>query len=336
MYDKSHIISVFKEILRYEANVYKRKAYEHTIKILNAFTGEIAGTDFTTYDGIGDKINLKIWEIHGTGTCDTLEDYKKTGTKLIPDEEYFALEELMKLDGIGIVKAKALYADGYRSLADIEAAITSGKLPADVWTPKLKAVRMRIPYAQAKTIADDVIAEILKSGYNKRYMICGSLRRKKETIKDIDIVLECNSDDEILAIQTLAKQLGTIIQSGSQSVRFNYQDINIDLRLSPSKYFGSMINYYTGSAEHNIKLRADAKRRGWLINERGVFLAGSEIRIARVLGAKSVLIFIDDDKYSYDNVTWIPIVDEVFIDGHYEKDLFDILEIPWVEPENRI
>jgi hypothetical protein len=71
-----------------------------------------------------------------------------------------------------------------------------------------------------------------------------------------------------------------------------------------------------------------------LINERGVFLAGSEIRIARLLDGE--LVYIDGDKYSYDNVTWIPIVSEIFLDGHYEEDLFNILEIPWVEPENRI
>ena len=163
-------------------------------------------------------------------------------------------------------------------------------------------------------------------------MICGSLRRKKETIKDIDIVLECDSH-EILAIQTLAQNLGTIVQSGSQSVRFLRNNISIDLRLTPLQYFGSMVNYYTGSAEFNIKLRADAKRRGWLINERGVFLAGSTIRITRLNG---VLTYLDGDKFSYDNTMWYPIVNENFVDGRDEKDLFDILEITWVEPENRV
>jgi DNA polymerase (family 10) len=154
--------------------------------------------------------------------------------------------------------------------------------------------------AAALLVADDFVSRLKRLPQVKKISPAGSLRRKKETVRDIDILVISNRPKEVMAAFTGLPAVKEALSKGhtKSSVRTR-DDVQVDCRVVEEKSFGAALLYFTGSKNFNIKLRQLAIRQGLKINEYGVFRK------------------------------------EKYICGRSEEEIFKILKMDYVEPELR-
>ncbi|MCX5713113.1 MAG: DNA polymerase/3'-5' exonuclease PolX, partial [Candidatus Omnitrophica bacterium] len=126
--------------------------------------------------------------------------------------------------------------------------------------------------AQATQVADDFSAALSAMKEVKKLSFAGSLRRQKETVRDIDILIYSQNPSKVMHQFTHLPMVEQALASGATkaSVRTK-QDVQVDCRVVEAKSFGAALVYFTGSKDFNIKLRQMAIRKGLKINEYGVF-----------------------------------------------------------------
>ncbi len=136
----------------------------------------------------------------------------------------------------------------------------------------------------AKKIGDELLAEVKNMPAVIRASLAGSIRRNKETIGDIDIVVTAERRNWKKIINQIIKlpQVNTVLASGETkaSVILKAANMQADIRIVHDDEYGAAMLYFTGSREHNIMLRTIAKKRGWKINEYGVFDVKTNKRLA--------------------------------------------------------
>lgn len=165
--------------------------------------------------------------------------------------------------------------------------------------------KKRIPLKKASSIAYEILHQIKNIPEIKNAVVAGSIRRKKETIGDIDIVV-CTESKNILKIIESIIQLPPIdkvLAKGKTklSMIIKKENIQCDIRIVNENQFGSALLYFTGSKEHNIILRSIARNKGLKINEYGVF----EVKTNNRLGGKT------------------------------EEEIYELLDLKFVSPEER-
>ncbi|OQP63837.1 DNA polymerase III [Niastella vici] len=239
--------------------------------------------------GIGESIGEKIVEYLNTGKIKTFEQLKKK----VPQ----GLLELMDIAGFGPATVKALHQKIHINNRDeLIRAIETGKLkglrgfgPKKIDNMKrglklFKEAHARMLLWDAMNIGEDILQEVLAFPGIKKAELAGSLRRKKETIGDIDIIATADKKDwkKIVSKFIALPQSERILAKGETraSIVLKKTNIQVDLRLVHEYEYGSALLYFTGSKEHNIKLRTWAKGKGWKLNEYGVFDAESDKQLA--------------------------------------------------------
>ncbi|HEX2695779.1 MAG TPA: DNA polymerase/3'-5' exonuclease PolX, partial [Acidobacteriota bacterium] len=164
-------------------------------------------------------------------------------------------------------------------------------------------VRQRISIHEATLVADAVVAHLAKSPLVGRIAAAGSLRRMKETVGDIDILAAGRDGAAIIrrfaACPETVRVLAEGETKGSIVVRTGPTERQVDLRIVKESEYGAALLYFTGSKDHNIKLRGMAKERGMKISEYGIFK-----------GTKRLA-------------------------GRTEEDVYRVLGLPWIPPEMR-
>lgn len=238
--------------------------------------------------GVGESIAEKIIEYLHTGKIKTFEKLKKQ----IP----FALLELLDIEGIGpstlrIVHEK-LKIDNKEELIK---ALEEGKLEKVKGFAakkienlkkalKLDTVKQRMPLKVAEKTGLEILNEIKKIPGVHQCVLAGSLRRKKETVGDIDILV--TTDDhlrkKIISRITQLPQVDKVLASGitKTSLILKKNKVQADVRIVHDYEFGAALLYFTGSKEHNVQLRTLAKQKGWKVNEYGVFNERTNKRLA--------------------------------------------------------
>ena len=231
---------------------------------------------------IGESIAEKIIEWLETGTIKTFEKLKKQ----VP----VGLLDLMEVNGMGPSTIKILHEKlGINNRDDLALAIDKGKLDSleGFGEKKISNIRRalklnketgnRILLWNALQLGDELLAEIRKIKGVTRAELAGSLRRKKETIGDIDLVITSApaARKSIITSFISFPQVDRIIAAGDTraSVVLKSPGIQVDLRVVDASAYGSAMLYFTGSREHTIHLRTMAKERGLKINEYGLFNA---------------------------------------------------------------
>lgn len=285
-------------------------AYENVANRLHNMKEDIAGfaQDVKTLDAIGsigESIAEKILEYLHTGKIDTYEKLKR--------KTPFELLELMDIAGFGPATLKVLHEElKVKNKEDLIKALNEGKLgklkgfgskkiESMQRALKLYKEKKRIPLAIAAKIANEVLQFIRKIPGVQRAEIAGSLRRKKDTIGDIDIVVLAETKyrnkivDRFISMPNVNKML--LKGSTKASVVLKEQDIQVDIRLVHDYEFGAAMLYFTGSKEHNIKLRVIAKSKGFKINEYGIFDSSN---YKRVSGAT------EEEMYAFLDLKYIP------------------------------
>jgi len=286
------IFSEIADLLAIEgANPFRVRAYRnaaHTIETLPESLKSLvdAGADLTKLPGIGEALAQKIEEIVTTGGLHYLDELKKR----VPPE----LETLLKLPGLGPKRVHQLYKSLHiRSVDDLKKALDDGSVEAlDGFGPKLtetlaaalkrhEALPRRHRLFDADPVARQIRNRLRRCEGVVHIEIAGSIRRRKETVKDIDIVAAATLDSDIMETFLHLEEVERIVMQGPtrSSVRLR-GGMHVDLRVVSPDAFGSALHHFTGSRAHNIALRTIAENRGLKINEYGIY------RGVRRLGGK--------------------------------------------------
>ncbi len=229
----------------------------------------------------------------GKGTAQRIEQYIDTGHTDVLDELQAKLPEglpaLLEIQGMGPKKVALVYDKlGVGNLGDLKRVIDSGemeKLPGLGATSVkriaegiafLETSSQRTPMGIALPIAEAFAAQIVAMIGVKRVEIAGSLRRGAETIGDVDILCAAKDGEGIVkqfvALEGVKRVLASGSTKGSVTVPFGEgKELQVDLRVVPADSFGAAWQYFTGSKEHNVRLREIAVRKQLRLNEWGLF-----------------------------------------------------------------
>ncbi len=274
------------EILKLKGEDFKSRAYFNAarrIERIDELREFYEKNELEKIPGIGKNLAKKIIEYFETGKISYLEKIKKE----LPE----GIEELLKIPGVGPKTALFLYRElRIKSLEDLERAIESHEIRR-VKTEKLernlerglkilKTGKKRILLSEAFKIVEEL------SGVIKNFEVAGSFRRRKETIGDLDIILTEIEPNSLRDFQILAK--------GEKKITAIYENIHIDFRIVKKEEYGASLQYFTGSKEHNIRLRRIAQKKGYKLNEYGLFEGNRRVAIT------------EEDIYKKLGMPWIP------------------------------
>lgn len=268
-------------------NTFKVRAFQNAARALETVTDELSALAaepgrLEAIPGIGKSIASVIREIAETGTTTALAELEEGAPP--------GLQDLLSVPNLGPKKVRVLHDElGVTDLASLETAVRSGKVAelkgfgAKSADRILASLAQRSQYAgqtlaiRARRVAGAVLAHLAAHHAVIRCEIAGSLRRGKETVKDIDL-LAASSDpaavmDAFVALDVVQSVTGRGATKASVILEGG---ISADLRVVADAEFAAALAYFTGSLEHNTRMRARAKRRGLRLNEYGLFPEGSE------------------------------------------------------------
>jgi DNA polymerase (family 10) len=234
--------------------------------------------DFTSIAGIGKGTAAVLQQWLQTGTSDVLEQLKKE----IPA----GLFPLLKLPGLGGKKIAKLYhelgvtdiealkeaclAQRVRQLSGFGAKTEENILAA---LAHMDARPERLPIAFMLEVASDIERQLENMNGIVRFSRAGSLRRVCETIKDLDFII-ATTDDALVRKQLLQlERIHDVVANGETKVSLQLQYdyiVNVDFRLVSPQHFATTLHHFTGSKDHNVRMRQLAKERGRKISEYGV------------------------------------------------------------------
>ncbi len=231
--------------------------------------------------GVGEGIAKKIIEYLETGEIAELEKIKKN----MPNQ----LGEIISIQGMGPKKAKKLYnllkIDTLKKLEEaalnqkirsLEGFGTKSEKDILLGISLFKKGKERILLSDALNIAEPIVKE-LNTLNGVRAEIAGSIRRRKETVRDIDILVVSHKSKEVMDFFTSLKGVKTVLAKGNTKSSIVLKEgIQCDLRIVEEKSYGTALNYFTGSKDHNIALRQLALKKEWSLSEYGLFTLKSK------------------------------------------------------------
>ncbi|MGG6359320.1 DNA polymerase/3'-5' exonuclease PolX [Peribacillus frigoritolerans] len=234
--------------------------------------------DFTALNGIGKGTASVIEEYINEGKSTVLEELQEQVPKgLIP---------LLQLQGLGGKKIAKLHKELHvKDVNDLKIACEEGRVAALAGFGKkteekiLSAIAEagsrpdRLPLAFMRPISADIETALANMDYIIRSSRAGSIRRMRETIKDLDFIISTDHPEEVKNQLLAIKGIKQVIAAGDTkvSVVLDYEyDISVDFRIVKDKEFITTLHHFTGSKDHNVRMRQLAKDRGEKISEYGV------------------------------------------------------------------
>lgn len=307
----TEIARVMREIavfLDMEGVQFKPRAYEKVAYAIEAVDEPIADIyrrggvkAVEEIPGVGKSIAEKIVTLVETGR---LPYYEELRAKTPVD-----VTGLTAIEGLGPKNIKALYAElGIRTLADLERAALAGKireLPHFGEKSERKILKGigfqkqstgRFPLGHVLPLMTEIAARLEKLRGVQHVAIAGSIRRRKETIGDGDVLVVATKPDAVMDFFVGMSEVVHVHGKGhtKSSVKLN-TGMDVDLRVVPAESFGAALNYFTGSKDHNVALRRIAIERKLKLNEYGVFR-----------GEKSIAGKTEEEVYAALGLPYIP------------------------------
>jgi len=291
-------------------NPFRIRAYRRAAQNIDGIAKDVAEMsveDLRKVPGIGADLAEKIQEYVKTGGLkfyDTLKNEVPSG-----------LVDLLSVPGLGPKTAKILFEKlRIKNIDDLEKHAKDGTLKGlpgiKVKTEAniLKGIAMikkhtgRFPIGRVLPVAEEIVEQLREKSFVNKLSIAGSLRRWKDTIKDIDILATSKDPRKAMEAFIHLPQVKEVLMKGAtKSSIMTGEGIQVDLRVVREDSFGAAIAYFTGSKQHNIRLREMAVKRGLKINEYGIF----DVKTDRKLG------------------------------GRHEGDIYKLLDMPFIDPELR-
>ncbi len=302
------------------ANPFRVRAYRNAAHTLEGEGTPIArwlseGRDLTLLPGIGKEMAAHLAELVASGKLTVLEELAAKVPR--------GLLELMRLPHVGPKKAKRLWEElGVSSVEALEVAAKAGRvaeLSGFGEKSQAKILAGITDYRQHRSRAridevDRMVAPLLHHlgalPEVERLEVAGSYRRRKETVGDVDLLVVANDGPAVMAAFSSHPDVATVLGAGDTkgSVVLS-SGLQVDLRIVPKKSWGAALVYFTGSKEHNVKLRMRAVERGLKINEYGVFRAG------------------ETAETNPEDPDWVA--------GRSEEEVYESVGLPWIAPELR-
>ncbi|MDP6453630.1 MAG: DNA polymerase/3'-5' exonuclease PolX [SAR202 cluster bacterium] len=258
------------------------RAYQRASRTIERLPTEVDamvrnGEDLTEIPGIGKAISEKISELVNTGDLQYLTRLK--------DEFPPGILELMQIPGLGPKTTVRVWKElGVTTVDQLEAVVEDGSLAA---LPRLgkksaenigKSIQFarskgdRVPIARAMSVTRQLTNMLRERCPSiSQLIVCGSLRRFEETIGDVDLI--CVTDDGDEALKTLAElpNVADVLGHGGAKTSVVLDSgIQIDMRVAQADHLGAMLQYFTGSLQHNVMLRDRANGLGLSLNEYGL------------------------------------------------------------------
>lgn len=280
----SKILYEIGEYLEMKNIPFKPRAYEkaaYSIENLEEEINEIYKKGqfkaIESIPGVGISIALKIEELLKTGHLRYYEKLKKSFPVKIG--------ELSAIEGVGPKTIFKLYKKlGIRNVNDLEKSAKTGKIAKIAGFGKktenkiLKSVEFlkksgdRFLLGAVLPQARSIENRLKELKYVDRVAIAGSLRRMQETIGDLDILVTSSKPKEVMKFFVSMPEVAYIYSEGRTKTMVRLKNgMDADLRVVPDKSFGATLQYFTGDKRHNITLRALAEKRGYKLNEYGLW-----------------------------------------------------------------
>ena len=311
-------------------NPFRIRAYRRAAQNIDGFAGDIAETleeDLRKIPGIGHDLAEKINEYVKTGRLKFYEELKK--------EVPHGLVEMLSVPGIGPRTAKMLFEKlKISSVDELEQVAKKGGLKGlpgiQIKTEDniLKGIAMikrrtdRFPIGRVLPIAEDMLKKLRDAAPVKEIAIAGSLRRWKDTIKDIDMLATSRDPKKVMNVFTRLPHVKEVLMKGpTKSSIVTRENIQVDLRVVEEDSVGAALAYFTGSKAHNIRLRELAVKKGLKINEYGVF----DVKTNKKIGGKN-----EADIYKALGLLFIPPElreDTGEIEAAFERKLPELFEL---------
>jgi DNA polymerase (family 10) len=263
--------------VEYKPTAYRRAAEnvrEHTAPIENlAGEGEDAVAEI---DRVGDAIASKVVEYVETGEIGELEELRAE----LPVD----MAGLTAVEGVGPKTVGSLYeALGVTTLDELEAAAEAGeirevsgfgaKTEENILEniPFAREARKRTRLGDARPVADAALAYLADLDAVGSVEVCGSIRRWKDTIGDIDLLVASDAREPVVEAFTDWPEADATIEAGTGKASVRASGTRVDLRVVDAAEFGAALQYFTGSRAHNVAVRNRAIDRDLKLNEYGLF-----------------------------------------------------------------
>ncbi|MBE7497420.1 MAG: DNA polymerase/3'-5' exonuclease PolX [Verrucomicrobiaceae bacterium] len=293
-------------------NPFKTRAYRTGAEIVESFSGDImqlaADNQLAGIKGLGEALRDKLHEMATTGRLEFYEKLKKE----FPE----TLFELFDIQGLGPKKVAALHAKlGVSSVADLKRVCADGsaadlsgfgdktvaKILDSIAFHEAHASEFRLDQVHPVVLA---ILEALRDHPNaSRVEVCGSFRRGKETVHDLDFLVATRQPEKVIEAFVKLPQVVDVIAHGPTKASVHVgQGIQCDLRAVSTAEFPFAFMYFTGSKEHNVAIRGRALEHGLSLNEYGFTATKAGVEIPQV---------------------------------HDERELYRALGLDYIEPELR-
>ncbi len=302
-------------------NPFKIRAYERAAQMLTAHPRELRDlyadggeAALRALPGIGEDLTRKIVELLTTQKLAYLTELMAA----FPP----GLLEILTVEGMGPKKTKLVWEKfGVESIDDLERLAQGDKLKSlKGWGDKsvqniLRGIAGkrqlmeqgggRTPLPKAWEIAEEIVERLRKSKLCTDIDIAGSLRRRRETVGDIDILVTSRKPEKVIAFFCGMPGIDRVLAQGeTRASVVMAAGMQCDLRVVEPEVFGAALHYFTGSKEHNVQLRSLALDRGVTISEYGVY-EGTAARKGKLVAC------------------------------HTEEDVFAAVGLPWIPPEIR-
>ena len=307
--DKKEIIRIFNEIgvmlELADENPFKIRAYYNAARTLETSSidldKDIKIEDLKSIKGIGPHIAEHIKALIDTGRFKFYEDLKESTPP--------GLIEMLKIPTMGPKKIKYLYAIlGISNIGQLEYACVENRLmdlpnfglkSQDNILKGIEAVKKykgKFLFAEVITEAEAIHNKIQNFKYIIRSSLAGSIRRKKEVVKDIDIVASSSNSGKVMDYFTNLPEAEEVIAKGDtkSSIKLS-SGINVDIRIVSNGQYPYALHHFTGSKEHNTAMRTIAKKDNIKMNEYGLFKNDNLVKCSS-----------EEDIFNFFSMAWIP------------------------------
>ena len=268
-------------------NVFKIRAYQKAARAIEHHPRELEvmieeGQDLQAIPGVGEAIAKKAIELITTGKLGYYENLKAEFPQ--------GITNLLAIPGIGPKTANKLSSElGISSVDELERAINGGRVAqvfrlgektADNILHQIQALRrkdQRIPIGEALPVAEEIIAALRPIPGVRNLTAAGSLRRFRETLGDIDLMGTADKPKQVIdAFVALPHVKQVLAQGSTKATVIVSGGLQVDLRMVEHDAFGSLLQYFTGSKQHNISLRERGRKQGLKLSEYGITVVATD------------------------------------------------------------
>jgi DNA polymerase (family 10) len=316
------LLEEFADLLEAQDVEYKPRAYRRAAENVRGHHEPIEalaaeGQDAVeSIEGVGDAISSKIAEYFETGEIEELQELRSE----LPVD----MAALTSVEGVGPKTVGTLYEElDVVTLDDLEAAAEAGEIrEISGFGPKTeqnildnvafaREAHERELLGEARPYGDRIESSLADVDAVDEVALAGSIRRWRPTIGDLDVLAGTDEPEAVVDAFTAWEAADTVIEAGTWKASLRADGFQVDLRVVDTDEFGSALQYFTGSKDHNVTLRNRAIERDLKMNEYGVF------------DVSDVPDDVDDQRAGER------------VAGESEAGMYEALDLPWIPPELR-